>query len=75
MEPTWITTLTNLFAILLMVSIPILIIALGVLMGLRLAHKPGTPCEAPLDILKVRYAHGEITKQQFEEMKRDLSDS
>lgn len=29
--------------------------------------------QAPLDLLKVRYAKGEITKEQFEDMKRDLS--
>lgn len=28
--------------------------------------------ETPLGILKARYARGEITKEQFEEMKRDL---
>jgi len=28
--------------------------------------------QTPLDILKARYARGEITKEQFEEMKRDL---
>ena len=28
--------------------------------------------ESPLDILKVRYAKGEITREQFEEMRRDL---
>ncbi len=28
--------------------------------------------EAPLDVLKRRYAAGEITKEQFEEMKRTL---
>lgn len=28
--------------------------------------------ESPLDILKVRYARGEITREQYEEMRRDL---
>ena len=31
-----------------------------------------TPDETPLDILKKRYARGEITKEQFDEMKKDL---
>ena len=29
--------------------------------------------EAPLDILKKRYVRGEITKTEFDEMRRDLS--
>jgi putative membrane protein len=28
--------------------------------------------ETTLDVLKMRYAKGEITKEQFEEMRRDL---
>ncbi len=28
--------------------------------------------ETPLDILKARYARGEISREQFDEMKRDL---
>jgi len=28
--------------------------------------------ETPLDILRIRYAKGEITKEQFENMKRDI---
>jgi putative membrane protein len=28
--------------------------------------------DRPLDILKARYARGEITREQYEQMKRDL---
>ena len=30
------------------------------------------PTESPLDILKKRYARGEITKDQYDQMRRDL---
>ncbi len=30
--------------------------------------------EAPLDILKKKYAKGKITKEEFERIKRELSD-
>jgi putative membrane protein len=35
---------------------------------------PAGHAQTPLDILKRRYAAGEITKEQYEEMKRDLSE-
>jgi len=33
-----------------------------------------TPAESPLDIIKRRYAQGEISGEEFEQMKRDLLD-
>ncbi|MHB0869068.1 MAG: SHOCT domain-containing protein [Chloroflexota bacterium] len=33
---------------------------------------PGPTTSRPLDILRERYARGEITREQYEEMRRDL---
>ena len=33
-----------------------------------------SPHETPLDVIKKRYAKGEITKDQFDEMKKDLGE-
>jgi putative membrane protein len=52
------------------------LVILGVL--IYLLFKVGTggfgsaPHETPLDVLKKRYARSEITKEQFDEMKKDL---
>jgi putative membrane protein len=32
----------------------------------------GGPSRRPLDILQERYARGEITREQYEQMRRDL---
>jgi len=34
----------------------------------------GSVRETPLEILKKRYAKGEITKEEYDRMKRDLSE-
>ena len=55
-----------------------LIIGGGVLFVVWLARNAGRTTlgassgDAPLDILKVRYAKGEITKEQFDAIKQDL---
>lgn len=66
------------FGFLFMLIIPILIIGGIVWLVAALARGGQVPLlltsqrETPLDILKARYAKGEVTKEQFEEMKRDL---
>jgi putative membrane protein len=51
------------------------LVILGIVALVRLLGA-GTRDEAPqqgaLDILKARYAKGEITREQFEQMKRDI---
>ena len=55
-----------------------LIIGGGVLLVVWLARNAGRTAlsasagDAPLEILKVRYAKGEITKEQFDAIKRDV---
>jgi putative membrane protein len=34
--------------------------------------RDGSPTRRPLDILQERYARGEITRDQYEQMRRDL---
>ncbi|MFA5300363.1 MAG: SHOCT domain-containing protein [Lutibacter sp.] len=53
--------------------IPIFIIIIFVIMKMN-NNRRNTPSEdSSLDILKNRYAKGEITKEQFEEMKQTLN--
>ena len=47
-------------------------VALLVVHFLRNSKPSSSSGELPLDILKARYARGEITKEQFDAIKRDL---
>jgi putative membrane protein len=57
------------------------LIAVGIVLFLRLvgrsAHTSGSHMhspETPLDILKRRYANGEIDKKEYEEKRKDLTE-
>ena len=65
---------------LLMCLVGILFIALVIMIIVRLIRHGGyhsmtmsSTKQTPLDIAKERNAKGEITKEQFEQMKKDLS--
>lgn len=57
----------------LMWLIPLIAVALVIYFMVQ-AQKGGSVRETPLEILKKRYAKGEITKEDYDKMKRDLSE-
>ncbi len=67
------------FGMLFMLIIPILVIGGIVWLVVALARGGQVPSlgtshqGTPLDILKARYARGEISKEQYESIKRDLA--
>lgn len=63
--------LATIFWLLILVGIVLLIVWLA---GRgRPAGGISGPSETPLDILKTRYARGEITREEFERMKQDIT--
>jgi putative membrane protein len=57
-----------LFWVLMILGIVVLVKWLGS------GSSPPHPEKRAIDILKERYAKGELTREQFEQMKRDVSD-
>ena len=49
------------------------IVVLVVWLATRYRAPGGGAGESPLDILKARYARGEISQEEFERMKQDIS--
>lgn len=49
----------------------IMVLAIGVILIIKLTSKANS-LEKPIDILKKRYAKGEINKKEYEEMKNEL---
>ncbi len=47
--------------------------AIGSVIGVAIFNKKPPASESPLDILKTRYARGEIDKDEYEAKKKDLS--
>ena len=65
------------FMMLPMIFIWLLIIVIGILLVRKLwRESPGnqvsTASKTALDILKERYAKGEISKEEFEQIKKDI---
>jgi putative membrane protein len=61
-----------------MAMMMVLLLLLGAVLVYLILKRQGEPRltdtsrETPIEILKRRYAKGEITKEQYEEMKKDL---
>ena len=49
------------------------LVAYFVIRTIRTSAQGRTPRETPLDILKRRYAQGEITKEDYDRMKKDIA--
>lgn len=72
MDPSWGNHMGNFwFGGVIMWIFWVLLIILLVVLIMKFAGK-GEGSEKPLDVLKKRYAKGEITKKQFDKMKKDL---
>jgi len=49
------------------------LVIMGLVVGIRWIVRESRPSDAALEILRQRYARGEIDKNEFESKRRDLS--
>ena len=59
----------------LIIIVSFILIIFGIVQLVRFGGSAGRrtlPDETPLDVLKKRYARGEITKEEFEAKKKDM---
>ncbi len=54
------------------VIVAILFLIRWLIVSTRYRHREARPTDSALEILKIRYAKGEINKEEFEEKKKDL---
>ncbi len=59
--------------IIIVVSFVLMILGIFYLVQMRTGERRSRPRESALDILKKRYAQGEISKEEFEAKKKDLT--
>lgn len=52
----------------------LLLVVLVFVLASRIMRRDSGATETPLDILKKRYAKGEITREDFERMKQDIKE-
>ena len=60
----------------IMMLLILIILVAAVFLAVRLIRSGrthGEPAETPLDIIRKRYARGEITKEQYDRLKSDLA--
>ena len=53
--------------------LPVILVVTLVIYWFKPSGAPGATDKAALDILKERYARGEIGKEEFDQKKRDIS--
>jgi len=64
--------MTVLFALLIALVVVLVVTAVRKASGHEHAAPPQPPADRPLEELRMRYAKGEVTKEEYEEMRKTL---